>query len=342
MDAKITKKRLGHMLSYDWVSIIIWAVVAIVVWSLIFTMTATRITPAQQFTVYNYLGNVSFMNTDFYDVYSKAYTDGKFSAEVLELDEFDLPSQEEVASTLLEGHLGTNNGDLVFAANIANESSDAYKDPVTEEEKHYTYLEEFLRAYRHYLFNLDVDAENGFFKRMESYLNIYFDGGYENGTLNKVKAEADFRARIQANKDKRYKKEEQILVGLEEDYERLEKYRDALVEFYGYLDAGYVRPEKTQIRDTQDPSKIVSEGYYTLNLCPATDANGNENPMKKLSKTLAYATTYVDAQGEEQPTTSAVDMHVGIFNLGEVESGYEYEGLLFINELIRTALAANG
>ena len=340
MDAKITKKRLGHMLSYDWVSIIIGAVVAIVVWSLVFTMTATRITPAQQFTVYNYLGNLSFMYTDFYEVYNGAYTDGKFSAEVLELEDFDLPSQEEVASTLLEGHLGTNNGDLIFAANIFDESTDAYKDPVTEEEKHYTYLEEFLRGYHYHLFNLDTEAENGFFKRMENYLNAYFDDGYENGTLNKAKAEADFRARIKANKDKRYKKEAQILVGIEQDYERLEKYRDALVEFYGYLDAGYVRVEKTQVRDVQDPSKITVEGYFTLNLCPATDASGNENPMKKLSKTLSYATTYVDEQGEEQPTTSAIDMHVGIFNMDGVESGYEYEGLLFINELIRTALAA--
>ncbi len=340
MDAKITKKRLGHMLSYDWISIIIGAIVAIVVWSLVFTMTATRITSAQQFTVFNYMGNLSFSNTNFYDVYGKAFMDGKFSAEVLELEDFDLPMQEEVASTLLEGHLGTNNGDLVFAANIFDEKSQGYKDPVTEEEKHYTYLEEFLRGYHYHLFNLDTEAENGFFKRMEAYLNVYFEGGYENGTLNKTKAEADFRARIKANKDKRYKKEEQILVGLEQDYERLEKYRDALVEFYGYLDAGYVRVEKTQIRDMQDPSKIVTEGYFTLNLCPATDALGNENPMKKLSETLGYATTYVDEQGEEKPTTSAIDMHVGIFNMSGVELGYEYEGLLFINVLISTALAA--
>ena len=341
MDANITKKRLGHMLSYDWISIIIGIVAAILVWSLVFTMTATRITVAQQFTVFNYLGNVSFLNTDFYEVYNKAYVDGKFSPEVLELEEFDLPMQKEVASTLLEGHLGTNNGDLIFAAKIPNESSTAYKDPVTEEEKHYTYLEEFLRGYRHYLFNMNPEDEHGYFKKMEKYLNVYFDGGYANGTLNKAKAEADFRARIKANKDKRYKTEEQILGGLEKDYARLEQYRAALVEMYGYLEKGYVRPEITQIRDMDDPSKIVAEGYYTLNLCPATDANGNENPMKKLSKTISYSTTYVDEQGEEKPTTSVVDMHVGFFNMNEVEPGYEYEGLLFVNELIRTALAAN-
>ena len=41
-----------------------------------------------------------------------------------------------------------------------------------------------------------------------------------------------------------------------------------------------------------------------------------------------------------QTTTSAVDMHVGFFNLDEVEPGYEFEGLLFVNVLVRSALAA--
>ena len=59
MDAKITKLRLSRMLSYDWLKIIGAAAAVIIVWVLIFTMTATRITSAQTFTVHNYLGNIS-------------------------------------------------------------------------------------------------------------------------------------------------------------------------------------------------------------------------------------------------------------------------------------------
>ena len=55
---KITKKRLNILLSYDWIKIILLAVAAILVWSLIFTMTATRVTPAQNFTIFNYTGNL--------------------------------------------------------------------------------------------------------------------------------------------------------------------------------------------------------------------------------------------------------------------------------------------
>lgn len=328
------------MLSYDWIKILLTIVAAIVAWSLVFTMTATRITSAQQFTVFNYVGNLSFQGTNFYDVYNRAFAEGKFSDEVLELDQFDLPMQADLASTQLEAHLGTGNGDLVFAAKIPNKTSSAYKDPVTGEDAYYSYLEEFLRAYRYQVFNLSLDNENSFFKSMERYLNGYFNGDYVNGTLDKAKAEKDFRARIAKNKDKRYKKEAQIAVGLESEYERLEKYRTALNEFYGYLDKGYVKIEATEIRNTQNPSIIDAKAAFSLNLCPEKDALGNENPMKKLALTLGYSTKFIDGQGEEKPTTSAVDMHVCFLNLEGVEPGYEYEGLLFVNELVRTALAA--
>ena len=339
MDANITKNRLGNMLSYDWVKILITAVAAIVFWTLIFTMTATRITSAQQFVVFNYMGNLSFSATDFYDVYSKAFRDGDFSDEVLEIDEFDLPTMAEVASTQLEAQTSVGAGDLIFAADIPNLSSAAYKDPVTGEDAHYHYLEELLRVYRYKMFHLDPNNEESFFKLMEKYLNPYFGGNYATGTLDKGLAEKDFRARIARNKDKRYKKEEQIQVGLTSEYERLEKYRDALVEFYGYLDKGYISITPTTIRDTKNPAKIEGYGCYSINLCPETDNSGAENPMKKLSSTLAYQTTYVDEQGVEKPKKSAVDMHVCFFRLDGVEAGYEYEGLLFVNSLIRHTLS---
>ena len=57
MDAKITKQRLGGMLSYDWFKIVAVAAAVILGWSLVLTMTATRITPAQQFTVFNHYAN---------------------------------------------------------------------------------------------------------------------------------------------------------------------------------------------------------------------------------------------------------------------------------------------
>ena len=61
MDAKITKKRLNLFLSYEWIKVVALIVGVIVLWSLIFTTTATRITPAQQFTIFNYMGTNATM-----------------------------------------------------------------------------------------------------------------------------------------------------------------------------------------------------------------------------------------------------------------------------------------
>ena len=85
MDAKITKLRLSRMLSYDWLKIIGTAAAAIVVWVLIFTMTATAITPAQTFTVGNYLGNVTFSD-EFSKAFNNAYNDNVFTGEILDVD----------------------------------------------------------------------------------------------------------------------------------------------------------------------------------------------------------------------------------------------------------------
>ena len=79
MDAKITKQRLSHLLSYDWLKIVGLIAVAILVWSLIFTMTATRITAAQQFTVINYTGNAALTGREFSTTFQKFHRDGVFS-----------------------------------------------------------------------------------------------------------------------------------------------------------------------------------------------------------------------------------------------------------------------
>lgn len=71
MDAKITKKRLNILLSYDWIKIILVAVAMIVLWSLVFTMTATRVTNAQNFTIFNYTGRARTADLTLYSVHIK-------------------------------------------------------------------------------------------------------------------------------------------------------------------------------------------------------------------------------------------------------------------------------
>ena len=71
------------MLSYDWIKIIGIIVAICIVWSLVFTMTATQITTTQKFYVYNYLGNNAF-DDPFRKLYDQTHKN-EFSYEIIEI-----------------------------------------------------------------------------------------------------------------------------------------------------------------------------------------------------------------------------------------------------------------
>jgi len=331
MDAKITKERLSRMLSYDWLKIVGIIVAAIVFWSLIFTMTSTRITPAQQFTVVNYFGNVSAGNTDFSKSVTGAFSENIFSHEVLETTQVDVPGSGDVGMTLLEARISTYEGDVIFVPDILDEGTE-YQ--VNGEKYQETYLQRLVRTYGYKLMNLSLDESDGFFKKLEAYLAPYYGGDFKNGTLNKEVVKQDFLARVKKNKDKRYKKDAEIQAGIAGDVERIEKYRAALIEFYGYVDSGLVSMTKTTAVNLES-GETLSEGVYSINLCPNKDTMGN------LSKIAAYAKTVEGESGETQTILSAENMNVAIFDFPEVEKGFEYESLLYINYVIRLTLGMN-
>lgn len=331
MDAKITKTRLGRMLSYDWIKIIGTAAAAIVVWVLIFTMTATRITPAQQFTVMNYLGNASLTRGGgkFGDSYTEAFNGGKgkgvFSYEVLETGTVDLAANSEAASDLLTTRVATEEGDVIFVANVKNPDTEE-KNEETGETTYMTYLDQFVYGYRYTLFNLDPEDEKGYFKQMEKFLIGYFGENWETGTLNEEKAKSDFRARVKG--DKRYKKESLLLLGEADEISRLNKYRDALVKFYWYLENGVVSITTTTIPSTEE-GKADFVGKYAINLCP------DKTKMGKLIECVSYYTTELNEEtGKEGSTLAVQDMNVCFFHFSGIEDSFEYEDLLYTVYLI--------
>lgn len=330
MDAKITKERLSRMLSYDWLKIVGLALGIILVWSLIFTMTATRITPAQQFTAINYFGNVSTVNTKFSTTLNDALVKDVFSYEVIEITEVDVGGNEEYGATLLEARMATSEGDVIFVPNITDGSME-YE--LNGEKVNDTYLQKLVRTYGYSLMNLDLEDSEGFFKRLESYLNRYYGGDYKTGALDKAAVRADFIARAEKNKDKRFKKTEQIEQGVKDDVARIEKYRDALIEFYGYLNSGLVALEKTTVLDYSDGGKVLREGVFSINLCP------DRAKMPKLKEVAAYTETVTGENGQTQSLLCADNMNVAFVTFSDVEEGFQYESLLYVNYVIRLSKA---
>lgn len=337
MDAKITKLRLSRMLSYDWLKIVGTAAAVIIVWVLIFTMTATRITPAQTFTICNYMGNNSLSN-GYVKSINDAYKDGIFTGEVLELSAVDLPTNGEYAGQVLEARIATDEGDLMFVsqqpnvdtAYVVEKVDETTGETVQETLYGHTYLETFLSGYRFKLHDLSLENENGYFNQMERYLNVYYTNGYtDESSLDTKKVEEDFLARIKRTKDKRYKKQEQIQKGVDEAIDRIQKYQKALVAFYQYLEKGVITLTKTNYV-LMEGEKYPFEGTYSLNLCPNTETMG------KLSSIVSYSTTYLTEEGTEEITASAKDMNVCFFNMNGEEEEFRYEALLYVIELVES------
>lgn len=324
MDAKITKKRLSRLLAYDWLKIVGLAVALIVFWNLIFTMTATRIRPSQQFSVFNHYANRT-LSDDFYNELGEALRGEVFSYEVIETTNNDLTGTGEVTHTLIESRLATDEGDVMLVPNIPD--VDTVYEENGETKYQSNYLQTFLRRYRLYVYDLDSEKENGYFYALKAYLNGYYTEGYTNAeSLDEAKVEKDFRNRARANGDKRFKSEEQLARGAKNDVARVKKYRDALVKLESYLAEGLV--EFTDVTVYNNDGSPLYEGKFALNLCPNKDTMGN------LKKQFSYQITEKDEEGKDQVRITAENMNVMFFKTAGTEKGFEYESLLYVVNLI--------
>ncbi len=328
MDAKITKTRLSRMLSYDWLKIVGFAVAFIAAWVLIFTVTATKVMPSQQFKVCNFTGNVTDTKGDF-NKYLSSYIDKNFTHEVIETSVFDMTDDETVGWTVLQARASTNELDAMLVSQLYDPNSEYVENGETKYER--THMQTFVRSYHFALFSFE--GENNYFAQMEKYLNGYYTQGYQNAeSLDKAKVEQDFRARVKKNKDKRYKTETQIAAGIEGEIDRMVKYRQALLDFNEYLEKGYVRLEKSSYTaEDKEDATFTYEGTYAINICPETTKDGVEG---KLSQRLGYLVTQADGSY----AVSAKNMCVCLFDSNGDEECYRYEGLVFITNLVKDAL----
>ena len=337
MDAKITKKRLAHMLSYDWVKVIAVIVAAIIVWSLIFTTTATRITNTQRFVVCNYLG----MN------FGKAGNLGDYSYEIIEAERVDnVRGGENMFSQLFAGNIEIGEGDVMLVSDYhtsrevkkdenGNEIKDSEDKPVYEYSEA-TYLSQALTYYYANFTRLDDgDDSKGFFTQMKEYLGRFYNltseeaktygdavltkAVFDKDSLNEELAESEFRARIKANKDKRFKKEEQIEAGVLQEIARIEAYLNAYNEFFTYLDNGYIT---LTVKTLQITETFSVTGAYGINLCP------NEQTMGSMKEQYYY----VDFDG----LVTAKNINATFLNLKELDKDFQYENLIFINTMVKS------
>lgn len=109
-----------------------------------------------------------------------------------------------------------------------------------------------------------------YLEEMEEYLNGYYGGDYAKGEADKQKIETDFRTRIKQTKDKRFKKESEIREGIAKELARIEGYRQAFIDFNGYLESGVVELQETTLylQNSATGEKLEKTGKFSINLCP--------------------------------------------------------------------------
>lgn len=341
MDAKITKKRLSYLLSYDWVKIVLSIVAAIVVWSLVFTMTATRITNTQRFVVMNYKGTTISAGATMY----KGNSYEVIEAEIVDNQRGGGDHFWEI----FQANIEIGEGDLLMVANYpssrtaktddnGNEVKDDNGNTVYEYEK--TYLEDALSSLVGRCTRLDDGDHDGYFTQMKDYLAKFYTvvsqqektyagatftvATFDEGTLNTQLVKDEFRARIQANKDKRFKKAEQIEQGEWDEIERIESYLAAYKAFFNYLDEGKITLTHVDVALTETFSVT---GVYGVNLCP------NEQTMGNLKNQFYYT----DFEG----VTTAKDINALFLSLEGLDKNFQYENLIYINALIEDVYKAS-
>ena len=345
MDAKITKKRLGHLLSYDWIKILITAVVAVMVWSIVFTMTATRITTTQRFVVSNYLG-ISYDKLKLDYGVTKEDSNGVFSYEILEGEAIDnLRGGTSTFNDLFRANMEVSEGDVMMVADapmsrtaVKDEQGNEVKDAEGNVQYEYgeTYLNQLLGSYSTYFTRLDdAEGSKGYFTQMKEYLGRFYpilsetvkvyDGvsltqaTFDKTSMDEAAVEAAFRARVKQNKDKRFKKESQIVEGIAKEKERIRSYAEAYDTFFSYLDGGYVQLTTVSVKLTE---QITLTGAYGINLCP-----GANSTMKNLKEQIYYTNF--------EGTDTAENINALFLNFKDLDKDFQYENLLYLNALIK-------
>lgn len=330
MDAKITKKRLGLLLSYDWIKIIGICVAAVLVWVLLFTTMATRATNGQSFDIYLYPNVYSHIDAD--TLHTRDENDA-LSYDVLDISLNSLTS--DTMSTILSAHFAAGQGDVMFVP-----YSEPQRDADTGEITAYSGLDAFLASYSSNCLWLAPDgsipggaAESGssvtnYFSDCENYLDIFYTDGWQNPeSFNEEAVRSHFDERMQG--DKRYKNETQREAGRLKEIERIQKLRDAYANVKSWVTAedGPVQVRTSQLAIDTDGDGNLEE--YTWQY--AFDLSN----IDKLSELVYY---YPEDSSESGTSSGTADgLCMVVLNTGSSGAGnaaLRYEPFMLLNYLV--------
>ena len=316
MDNRITKRRLSDFLAYEWILIIIAIVASIIVWELIYSVSAVRLTVGQQFKYYFDQSVSSSGSSQFYNL---LIDDDTFSYDVLELNTETLTADYNVLSV----RLSIYEGDVIItdAKEAAEDAEDKTVRAKTLVDNSYGEKSE-CGMYDYQKLLSDAKAYLLGFMKTEV---ISIDN------IDEAKVEAHFRERMK--KDNRFRSEEQKIEGIKLEVGRIKKLAKEVLDFEKLMALGdeyfftYRKYEQTlsSMSDDDRNKSAYQDAYdkqqtlrYGLRVGKLT--GGEKNPS-----------TYFKMQGAD----TADDVVIMIFDFKSQQPDLQYECISFINTIVR-------
>ncbi|MBR2614721.1 MAG: hypothetical protein IKC71_03900 [Clostridia bacterium] len=345
MDNKITKKRLGEMLSYDWLKIIAFCALFVILFEILTSAFSVKLTKGQSFDIVVY-PNVRVDGTK--DFHSAVLDDKAFSDDVLSFNITNLETTyyAEVLSSIDE----SSEGDLLIIDNLKsfNKGDTDEKYPTSNMkgaiDKYSIYdFESLILDAKTYLLTFTKDGLDSFTEVENSSFSDCFD---------ESKIEKTFKERMK--KDNRFRTEQDYKNGLDAEVKRIEKLFKEVKTFdkifKEYKDSGLfikykkytVSYEYATLNNSLDKDSWLDklskeeELYYGLNL-DFFEKNpslvGKED--KHITNYFSYVDGYFDKTELETTEKTAVDLALLVFDCKKAQPHLQYEVISVINCLIK-------
>ena len=332
MDNKITKSKVSNFFAYEWIILIVVVLASVLVWELVYTMTAVRLTTGQHFKYY-YDESVYSININ--SLYNTLVDEKTFSYDVLDVGVESLTSDYNVLAT----RLTVQEGDAIITDAVPQGEGDIKvkrADGLIDSYRMFSFEDLTDRA-RNYLFSFMKDSvKNG--RKFSEIANDEFV--YQN--LDEEKIAQNFLKRMK--KDNRYRKDEAKQQGIQAEKQRIQKLCDEVVFLQTQLDT---HPEyfyrytmySQMVNICEEDEKAgyqellaqETEKSYGLNAEALVPASGNS----KLKNT-----DYFRVRNSEYAEKGSKDVVILIFDFEAYQKDLQFETISFLNTIIRTFTVA--
>ena len=327
MDNKITKKRLSHLLSYEWIAIIAVIVVCVIFVEFIYSVAGVRLTPEQHFKVF-YDQNISYTNSDRLLNHLKSKNTFSFGI-------YEATSEEGKKEFNVIGYRVTaSDGDIIITDDFLSDKEGASKyvraKTLIDDISVYV-LDELLLDAKDYLKGF-LTQESG---------DIFNEQDYSS-----QKIEENFRKRVKG--DNNYRSESAILSGIEKEKQRIFRLIDEVKDFEKILSLPseyffyYTKYEQAYRLTDGEKDPNLKE-----NLKGGFETQKVQNIDKYGSETARYGLRldkFAQKEGKLNPTeffkmideTKSTHTLALALNFKKDQPDLQYEEIFFFNQIIRS------